>query len=81
MLRVIGDIHGQLDFALRCGRRRYLEIIADCEHSVQVGDMGDAETYAALEAQVNARQHRFFAGNHDHYDSLPRHSLGDFGLS
>ena len=80
MLRVIGDIHGQIDFVLRRGRQTYLDIIADCKHSVQVGDMGDAETYAELESQVDARHHRFFPGNHDHYDSLPGHTLGDFGL-
>jgi hypothetical protein len=41
--------------------------------------MGDAETYAVLESLVDGQKHRFLAGNHDHYGSLPRHELGDFG--
>jgi predicted phosphodiesterase len=43
--------------------------------------MGDEETYARLVAEVDSDRHRFFAGNHDHYDHLPPHSLGDFGAS
>ena len=79
-LRIIGDVHGQVDFVLKRGGRTYLDLIADCEYSVQVGDMGDAETYAELTASVDPRQHRFFGGNHDHYHDLPTHSLGDFGM-
>lgn len=78
-LRIIGDVHGQIDFALKRNARPYLELIADCAYSVQVGDMGDAETYAELTSGVDPAHHRFFGGNHDHYDVLPKHSLGDFG--
>jgi len=35
--------------------------------------------YAQLLAHVDPGRHRFFPGNHDHYDALPPHSLGDFG--
>ncbi|MDX1947873.1 MAG: metallophosphoesterase [Pirellulaceae bacterium] len=80
-LRVVGDVHGQLDRDGLCVRnaRPYLEIIADAPWSIQLGDMGDGETYDQLIAQVDASRHRFFPGNHDHYDCLPPHSLGDFG--
>ena len=79
-LRVIGDVHGQIDCALKRGASSYLELIAKCEYSVQLGDMGNAETYAELVAHVDVTNHRFFGGNHDQYDSLPPHSLGDYGM-
>ena len=72
-------LHGQIDFALRKNARPYLESISECPFSVQIGDMGDAETYAELTSMVDATRHRFFGGNHDHYDFLPTYSLGDFG--
>jgi len=80
-LRLIGDVHGQVDrnnLFTRDGQP-YLEIIGDAPYSVQVGDMGDEETYDQLISSVHASRHRFFPGNHDHYDRLPPHSLGDFG--
>jgi hypothetical protein len=81
ILRIIGDVHGQIDPSNLLTRhaRPYLEGIAETAYSVQVGDMGDAETYDQLAARVDAGRHRFFPGNHDHYDRLPPHSLGDFG--
>jgi hypothetical protein len=80
-LRIIGDVHAQVtpDDLYTARSRPYLEIIADAPYSVQVGDMGDGETYQQLLAHVDAGRHRFFPGNHDHYDRLPPHSLGDFG--
>jgi hypothetical protein len=81
VLRIIGDVHAQFhpdDVAVRDGRG-YLELIADAPYSVQVGDMGDGETYDQLIAHVDAGRHRFFPGNHECYDRLPPHSLGDFG--
>jgi hypothetical protein len=80
-LRIIGDVHAQInrEELFTRGARPYLELIADVSHSVQVGDMGDGETYEQMIAHVDAGKHRFFPGNHDHYDRLPPHSLGDFG--
>lgn len=80
-LRVVGDVHAQIEDADVFTRdaRPYLEIIADAPYSVQLGDMGDDETYAQLVAHVDAGRHRFFPGNHEQYDGLPPHSLGDFG--
>ena len=78
-LRVIGDVHAQFDFSLDKQRSTYKEIVADSEFSVQIGDMGDGETYRQLQEYIDPKLHRFFAGNHDHYPYLPPHSLGDFG--
>ncbi|HEX4143514.1 MAG TPA: metallophosphoesterase [Pirellulales bacterium] len=81
-LRIIGDVHGQVepdDVLGRQTRLSYSEIIAAAGFSVQIGDMGDADTYDWLTRHVDIGRHRFFPGNHDHYDRLPPHSLGDFG--
>jgi predicted phosphodiesterase len=80
-LRVIGDVHGQIDSDSLFTRdaRPYLDIISDAPHSIQLGDMGDGETYDHLIASVDANRHRFFPGNHESYDRLPPHNLGDFG--
>lgn len=80
-LRIIGDVHGQVDFVLKRNAKSYLELIDDCEYSLQVGDMGDAETYGELKACVDPLRHRFFGGNHDHYPHMPDHALGDFGAA
>lgn len=49
-LRIIGDVHAQIDPDNLFTRdaRPYLELISNIEHSVQVGDMGDGETYDHL---------------------------------
>jgi len=80
-LRIIGDVHAQIEHADLFTRdaQPYLEIIAGAAYSVQLGDMGDQETYGQLVARVDAGRHRFFPGNHEHYDGLPPHNLGDFG--
>src|SRR5437868_2677997 len=80
-LRIVGDVHGQIepDDLYTRGARPYLDLIAAAPYSVQIGDMGDGDSYRQLSAQVDAGRHRFFPGNHDHYDRLPAHCLGDFG--
>lgn len=78
-LRVIGDVHAQVDTVFGRGKPTYLELVAGCEYSLQIGDMGDGETYSELDEFVDVQRHRFFPGNHDHYNCLPAHSLGDFG--
>src|SRR4051812_34473689 len=80
-LRIIGDVHGQVDLDNLFTRnaRPYFEIIAEARYSIQVGDMGAGETYDLLAANVDAGRHRFLPGNHEDYDRLPPHSLGDFG--
>jgi hypothetical protein len=78
-LRIIGDVHGKVEPGLwsPC----YLDVIRGCDYSVQVGDMGDARTYTCLCAHVDPARHRFIGGNHDDYDNLPPHCLGDFGMA
>jgi hypothetical protein len=82
-LRIIGDVHGQIepDDLLTAQARPYLELIAGAPYSIQVGDMGDGETYHQLVAHADPGRHRFLPGNHDHYNQLPPHSLGDFGAA
>ena len=82
-LRIVGDVHGQLsldDVVVR-GARPYLQLISDAPYSIQIGDMGDTETYDELVEKVEASRHRFLPGNHERYDCLPSHSLGDFGTA
>ena len=38
----------QTDFILRSGARRHLDLLERSTHSLQVADMGDAETYGEL---------------------------------
>jgi hypothetical protein len=79
-IRIIGDAHGKIDWNI-LGRPSYLDLIADRDASVQLGDMGDEEAYALLGERVDPLRHRFLPGNHDDYDRLPPHSLGDFGVA
>jgi hypothetical protein len=81
LLRIIGDVHAQVgpDDLVRRHARSYLEIIADADYSVQVGDMGDDQAYGVLREHADPSRHRFFPGNHEFYDGLPPHCLGDFG--
>ena len=72
MLRIIGDVHGCSD--------EYLAIASKKEFSVQVGDMGFS--YDHLD-KLNPENHKFFPGNHEHFEKLkynpPKHYLGRFG--
>ena len=68
---IIGDVHGLI--------WRYLQLTSLVERSIQVGDMGFAGEYAKLMAEVDPEKHKFIPGNHDDYDHLPPHALGDFG--
>ncbi len=81
-LRVIGDVHAQFgpEDVLKPRARPYCEIAAEAAYSVQIGDMGDAETYDQLARNLEPARHCFFPGNHDDYHHLPPHCLGDFGL-
>ena len=79
-VRIIGDAHGKMDWNI-LGRPSYLDLIAECDLSVQLGDLGDQEAYDILRARVDPRRHRFLPGNHDDYDHLPPHALGDHGVA
>ena len=73
-MRVISDVHGKTD--------EYLKIIADCEYSLQLGDLGfDYDFFE--ENKVDPDRHKFHGGNHsdmDNYYECPN-ALGDFGPS
>lgn len=73
---LIGDCHGQVDYL----DKMYQECDKVGLKSIQIGDMGFRETYQYLNKHVNPAVHKFIPGNHEYYDSLPRHSLGDFGF-
>ena len=70
-MRFIGDIHGKVP--------PYLDLIADCEESVQVGDFGMGFIGTYNRGRVDDAQrwgdHRFIRGNHDD-PALCRESLG-----
>lgn len=52
-MRYIGDVHGKIG--------DYIRVIADCDHSIQVGDMGAG----FVELANPGPNHRFIRGNHD----------------
>ena len=90
MLRVIGDVHGCVDYCrvdaydaqVRRERRSYLNIINEAEYSVQLGDVGFSDAYSLLKGwMVDPAKHKFIQGNHDDYDNPPPHILGDFGIA
>ena len=80
-VRIIGDVHGliQPEDLLHGKPHAYTDLIAGADFSIQVGDMGDEESYRQLDLHVDADRHRFFCGNHEQFGHLPRHCLGDFG--
>lgn len=91
MLRLVGDCHGKIN---RIGRRyyhqaaasegrTYLSIINDAEnkgiHTLQIGDLGWREDLKPM-VNVNHNFHKMILGNHDDYDNILPHSIGDYGI-
>lgn len=78
-IRVIGDIHGHLT----AKGRDYFKLISGVSFSVQLGDMswhrGIHRSFYEMMSKVDPRCHRVVTGNHDPYDNLTPHHLGDFG--
>ena len=74
-IRIIGDCHGNLTH--RKKGRSYKNLIQKIPYSVQLGDL--SLDYSGLK-NIDAVQHRVIAGNHDNYDQLTPHFLGDFGF-
>ena len=70
-IRILGDVHSKFT--------QYIDIVKDCDYSLQVGDMGF--NYDKLE-QLNPDRHKFIFGNHDrHPDCLQNaHCLGKYGV-
>ncbi len=79
MVRIVGDCHGKI--------RQYINLVKNCECSIQVGDMGF--DYKELH-ELDPSKHKVIAGNHDSYATLTpgdgkfimqtEHFLGDFGV-
>ncbi len=71
-IRAIGDIHQNTS--------TYLNIIKDCERSIQLGDLGF--NYKFLD-KVDSKKHQFIFGNHENFNILknnpPPHLLPDYG--
>jgi hypothetical protein len=76
-LRIIGDVHGYIRADDKKDGRSYLHLIRNADHSLQIGDMGF--DYSPLK-RVDPSKHRILAGNHDNYDALTPHFLGDYGV-
>lgn len=76
-IRLVGDVHGKQD--------RYINLVKDCEFSIQLGDMGF--NYDKLNV-LDSNKHKFIGGNHDLYERdvngnmiySSLHSLNDFGI-
>lgn len=70
-IKLIGDVHGKY--------QQYLDIIRDCEYSIQLGDLGF--NYDFLN-NVDSSKHRILLGNHEAYNKIQAypHFLGDFGI-
>lgn len=71
MITAVGDIHGK--------RQEYLEIIANNEHTVQIGDCDF--NYDFLK-EVDPAKHKIIPGNHDNHNIVydDPHCLGRFGV-
>lgn len=89
MLRIIGDVHGLVNrFPRRAylskeasdENRTYMKVIADAEYTIQLGDMGWREDLEIMK-NVNPDNHKIIYGNHDDYDNLLPHYLGDYGIA
>jgi predicted phosphodiesterase len=69
LLRIIGDVHGKID--------QYTDLADDAQYSICLGDVGF--NYYWLK-ELDPTRHRCIGGNHDNYDALSEHFLGDFGV-
>lgn len=68
-IRVVSDVHGRIP--------EYVSLVQDCPLSLQLGDLGFDYTSLSL---LDPDKHKVVGGNHDNYDGLTSHFLGDFGV-
>lgn len=70
-LTCIGDVHGKFS--------AYMEIVKQCEMSIQVGDFGIG---FGIEPPIPPLGHYFIRGNHDNPEEANNHisCLGDYGM-
>ena len=78
MIKIVGDTHGKIT--------KYVNIVKDCDHSIQIGDLGF--DYSGLSV-LDPVKHRVIGGNHDNYTNhgpgepfhmQTKHFLGDYGV-
>ena len=91
-LRIIADTHGKNN---RLGKkyyhqaamlegRTYLSILEDAkkkgiDYTLQIGDLGWREDIECMN-DVDSSFHKVLYGNHDDYDNILPHSIGDYGI-
>lgn len=76
-IRLVGDVHGKQD--------KYINLVKDCEFSVQLGDLGF--NYDRIKV-LDSNKHKYLPGNHDWYGrdinnnliKPTEHRLNDFGI-
>lgn len=73
-IRIIGDAHNKMVDL----HKIINDAVVGIDQVLCVGDVGFDYTY--LKQNINPEYFRFIPGNHDNYDNLPKHSLGDFGV-
>lgn len=91
-LRILGDTHGKNNRTsdwyyheqARLEGRTYLKILNDADlkgikHTLQVGDIGWRQDLAVM-AGLSPEYHKIAMGNHDDYDNILPHSIGDYGI-
>lgn len=66
---LIGDVHGHIG--------RYIQKAKPVPYSLQVGDLDF--NYDRL-SELDPNYHKVVAGNHDNYERMTPHFLGDFGV-
>jgi hypothetical protein len=92
-LRIIGDTHGKnnrtsewyLYEKARQEGRTYLKILVDAhekgvKHTLQIGDIGWGKDHSIM-AGLSPEYHKVLYGNHDDYDNILPHSIGDYGIA
>tara|TARA_R110000824_G_scaffold401673_3_gene613521 strand:+ start:1156 stop:1776 length:621 start_codon:yes stop_codon:yes gene_type:complete len=67
MITIIGDVHGK--------QPNHLDLIENHDYTLQLGDLGFCYKYL----QDTNLDHLFFKGNHDNYDVVDKHDIGEFG--
>ena len=66
---IIGDVHSK--------QEKYINAVREHEKSLCVGDVGfNYDSLSVLDSDC----HKIVAGNHDNYENLSPHFLGDFGV-
>ncbi len=84
-IRIIGDSHGlnhkfptRPYLAKEAEGRTLVKLLAESEYSIQLGDIGWRDDLDMMRTKP-ADKFKIVYGNHDDYDNVLPHSLGDYG--